>query len=211
MKLLIVGASGLVGGEVLRQALQAPQVSAVVAPSRRRLPPHPKLTAPVVDFDQLPTMEPWWQADAVICTLGTTIKAAGSKEAFRKVDYSYPMAVARLARQHGTPAFVLNSALGADAGSGIFYNRVKGEVEHGVRSLGFPSLVIARPGLIGGARAEFRAGERIMQAVLAMLGPVLPRAWRLNPAECIARAMLEAALHPEPGERIITSDRMVTS
>ncbi|WP_374585247.1 NAD(P)H-binding protein [Pseudoduganella sp.] len=211
MKLLIVGATGLVGSEVLRQALASDQVSAVVAPARRRLPPHPKLTAPVVDFDQLPTMEPWWQADAVICALGTTIKVAGSKEAFRQVDYSYPMAVARLARQHGTPVFVLNSALGADAGSGIFYNRVKGEVEHGLRSLGFPSLVIARPGLIGGARAEFRAGERVMQALLSVLGPLLPRAWRINPAECIARAMLEAALHPQPGEHIITSDQMVTS
>lgn len=208
MKLLIVGATGLVGGEVLRLALDSPQVTAVVAPVRRALPPHPKLIAPVVDFDQLPATEPWWLADAVICTLGTTIRLAGSQEAFRKVDFSYPMAVARLARQHGTPAFVLNSALGADAGSGVFYNRVKGEVEHGLRSLGFPSLVIARPGLIGGERAEFRPGERILAAVLTVLGPVLPRAWRINPASSIARAMLEAALHPQPGERIISSGQM---
>lgn len=207
-KLLIVGATGLVGREVLRMALESPAVSAVVAPARRRLAPHPKLTAPVVDFDQLPAMEPWWQADAVICALGTTIKLAGSQEAFRKVDYGYPMAVARLARQHGTPAFVLNSALGANAGSGVFYNRVKGEVEHGLRSLAFPSLVIVRPGLIGGAREEFRPGERALAAVLTALGPVLPRAWRINPASCIARAMLEAALHPQPGEHIISSDRM---
>lgn len=210
MNLLLVGASGLVGREVLRLALEAPEVSAVFAPSRRPLAPHPKLTAPIVDFDRLPELEPWWQADAVICTLGTTIKVAGSQEAFRKVDYSYPMAVARLARQHGTPTFVLNSALGADAGSGIFYNRVKGEVEHGLRSLGFPSLVLARPGLIGGARDEFRLGEKIMVPILSALGPVLPRAWRINPAEAIARAMLEAALYPQPGERIITSDQLIS-
>ncbi|XLZ72048.1 NAD-dependent dehydratase [Massilia sp. SR12] len=210
MKLLIVGATGLVGREVLRLALESPAVRSVVAPTRRPLPPHPKLIAPVVDFDQLPDTEPWWQADAVICTLGTTIKVAGSQEAFRKVDYSYPLAVGRLARQHGTPAFVLNSALGADAGSGVFYNRVKGEVEHGLRSLGFPSLVIVRPGLIGGAREESRPGERVLVAMLTVLGPVLARAWRINPASSIARAMLEAALHPQAGEQIISSDRMAT-
>ncbi|WP_342118172.1 NAD-dependent dehydratase [Pseudoduganella sp. OTU4001] len=210
MKLLLVGSSGLVGREVLRMALESPQVSAVVAPTRRRLQPHPKLTAPVVDFDRLPGLEPWWHADAVICTLGTTIKVAGSKEAFRSVDYGYPMAVARLARQHGTPTFVLNSALGADAGSSIFYNRVKGEVEHGLRSLGFPTLVIARPGLIGGAREEFRLGEKIMVPILGALGPFLPRAWRINPAENIARAMLDAALNPQPGEHIVSSDQLTS-
>jgi uncharacterized protein YbjT (DUF2867 family) len=208
MNLLLVGATGLVGREVLQLALDTPEVTAVVAPTRRRLQPHPKLTAPIVDFDRLPELEPWWQADAVICTLGTTIKVAGSQEAFRQVDYSYPMAVARLARQHGTPIFVLNSAIGADAGSNIFYNRVKGEVEHGLRSLAFPTLVIARPGLIGGAREEFRLGEKIMAPVLSALGPLLPRAWRINPARNIARAMLDAALHSQPGEHIITSDKM---
>lgn len=209
MKLLLAGSTGLVGREVLRLALEAPRVSAVVAPVRRPLPPHPKLAAPVVDFEHLPADAPWWRADAVICALGTTIKTAGTREAFRKVDYSYPMAVARLARQHGTPTFVLNSALGADAGSRVFYNRVKGEVEHGLRALGFPSLVIARPGLIGGTREEFRLGEAVLVPLLSALGPVLPRAWRINPAGRIAHAMFEAALHAPPGELIITSDRMV--
>lgn len=208
MNLLLMGATGLVGREVLKLALEAPEVTAVVAPTRKRLQPHPKLTAPIVDFDRLPALEPWWQADAVICTLGTTIKTAGSRDAFRTVDYGYPMAVARLARQHGTPTFVLNSAFGADAGSSIFYNRVKGEVEQGLRSLGFETLVIARPGLIGGAREEFRFGEKIAVPLLSALGPLLPRAWRINPAGNIARAMLHAALHPQPGEHIITSDRM---
>jgi len=206
--LLLVGSTGLVGREVLKLALASPEVGQVVAPTRRRLEAHAKLVAPIVDFERLPSQEPWWQADAVICTLGTTIKLAGSQEAFRQVDYSYPMAVARLARQHGTPVFVLNSAMGADPGSGIFYNRVKGEVEHGLRSLGFETLVIARPGLIGGVRDEFRLGEKIFATVLTALGPVLPRAWRINPAGHIARAMFDAAMSPQPGEHIITSDRM---
>lgn len=206
--LLLVGSTGLVGREVLKLALASPEVAQVVAPTRRRLEPHAKLVAPIVDFERLPSQEPWWQADAVICTLGTTIKLAGSQEAFRQVDYSFPMAVARLARQHGTPVFVLNSAMGADPGSGIFYNRVKGEVEHGLRSLDFETLVIARPGLIGGARDEFRLGEKIFAPVLTALGPVLPRAWRINPAGHIARAMFDAAMDPQPGEHIITSDRL---
>jgi len=208
MKLLLVGATGLVGSEVLRLALAAPEVSAVVAPVRRSLPPQAKLHAPQVDFDALPGDAGWWRADAVICALGTTIKVAGSQEAFRRVDYDYPLAVARLARQHGTPAFVLNSAYGANPASGIFYNRVKGELEHALQAMGFDSLAIARPGLIGGQRQEFRLGERIALPVLGALGPLLPRAWRINPAQNIARAMLDAALRRQPGVHIISSAQM---
>src|SRR5688572_4654854 len=128
MKLLLVGATGLVGSHVLRQALTESRIDLVVAPARRPLPEHAKLHAPLVDFEHLPEDASWWQADAVVCTLGTTIKTAGSRETFRRVDHDYPLAVARLARRHGTPTYVLNSALGADAASRIFYNRVKGQL-----------------------------------------------------------------------------------
>ncbi|HEY5758774.1 MAG TPA: NAD(P)H-binding protein, partial [Steroidobacter sp.] len=117
MKLLVVGATGLVGRCVLDQALADSRVSAVVALTRRGMPPHPKLQAVQVDFDRLSADEPWWQADAVICALGTTMRVAGSREAFKRVDYEYPVAVARLARKHGTPTYVLNSAVGADPAS----------------------------------------------------------------------------------------------
>jgi uncharacterized protein YbjT (DUF2867 family) len=208
MKLLLIGSSGLVGREVLQLALAAPQVSGVVALTRRPLGEHPKLQAPIVDFDRLPAEAPWWQADAVICTLGTTIKVAGSEQAFRRVDHDYPLEVARCARQQGTPAFVLNSAIGASADSRIFYNRVKGELERDLAALGFPSLTLVRPGLIGGERDEVRTAERRWLAVLGVIGPILPRAWRINPAPAIARALLDAALAPTPGTRIIASDQL---
>ncbi|AQV98428.1 NAD-dependent dehydratase [Cupriavidus necator] len=208
MKLLLVGSTGLVGSHVLEQALADPGVHSVVAPGRRAAPAHPKLLAPVVDFDRLPEDAPWWQADAVICTLGTTMRTAGSEQAFRRVDHDYPLAVARLARQHGTPAYVLNSALGADASSRIFYNRVKGELERDLAGLGFASLTYVRPGLIGGQRAEFRFGERAMVSALTLLGPVLPRRWRLNPASQIAKALLASAKGAAPGVHVVTSDRL---
>eukprot|EP01133_Synstelium_polycarpum_P022825 gene22825-27378_t len=122
MNLLLVGATGLVGRHVLALALADARVATVVAPVRKALPAHPKLQAPLVDFDRLPPDVPWWQADAVICTLGTTMKAAGTRQVFRRVDHDYPLAVARLALAAGTPAYVLNSAAGASAGSRIFYN-----------------------------------------------------------------------------------------
>jgi uncharacterized protein YbjT (DUF2867 family) len=208
MKLLLVGSTGLVGREVLRLALGASEVSSVVALTRRPLGEHPKLQAPIVDFERLPGEAPWWQSDAVICTLGTTIKVAGSRQAFRRVDYDYPLDVARHARQHGTPAYVLNSAFGADPYSGIFYNRVKGELERDLAAFGFPSLTLVRPGMIGGERAEFRLAERIWLPVLGALGPVLPKAWRIAPAPVIARAMLDAALRQPHGVNVIASDQL---
>ena len=129
MKLLLLGATGLVGRHVLARALADPRVEAVVALGRRELAAHPKLRSPQVDFDHLPPHADWWQADAVVCALGTTMRTARSEEAFRRVDFGYPLAVARLARAHGTPTYVLNSAIGADARSRLFYNRVKGELE----------------------------------------------------------------------------------
>ncbi len=208
MKLLLVGSTGLVGSHVLQLALADHRVTSIVAPTRRELPPHVKLLAPLVDFDALPTHAEWWRADAVICTLGTTMRQAGSEAAFRRVDYDYPLAAARLARQHGTPVYALNSAIGADTTSRFFYNRVKGELEKALADEGFTSLTYVRPGLIGGNRQEFRAGELVSRFVLGVTGPVLPRRWRLNPAERIAQALLEAALEPKPGIHIITSEQL---
>lgn len=206
--LLLVGATGLVGRAVLAQALADARVGTVVAPARRALPPHPKLSAPRVDFEALPGDAAWWGADAVICTLGTTRRTAGSRAAFRRVDHDYPLAVAQRARRHGTPAFVLTSAMGADAASRLFYSRTKGELEDALRALGFASLTFVRPGLIGGTRDELRVGERVAAVVLRIAGPLLPRRWRINPATRIADALLDAALAPAPGVHVVTSDAL---
>lgn len=208
-KLLLVGATGVVGRQVLAQALNDPRVASVVAPVRRELPAHAKLVSPQVNFDQLNETADWWHADAVICALGTTMRSAGSKSAFRKVDYDYPLFVAKLAYNAGTPAYVLNSAMGADAQSRFFYNRVKGELEHDLQAIGFDSLTLARPGLIGGKREEFRLGEHIMTGVLTVTAPILPRRWRINPAPNIAAAMLNAALAARPGVHVVQSEEMV--
>ncbi|WP_310388147.1 NAD-dependent dehydratase [Roseateles sp.] len=210
-KLILVGASGLVGRHVLAQALMHPAVNAVVAPSRKALPAHPKLVVPRVDFDRLPEDAGWWRADAVICTLGTTMKIAGSQEAFRRVDHDYPLLVAQLALKAGTPVYALNSALGADPRSRFFYNRVKGELEQDLAQLGFASLTCVRPGLIAGARDDARAGERALLSALNWLGPVLPRRWRPNPAERIAAALLQAALEAKPGMHVVMAEQLMSN
>lgn len=205
MKLLLVGATGLVGRHVLDVALADSRIGGVVAPVRRSLPRHPKLLAPIVNFECLSKDAEWWRADAVICTLGTTMRAAGSKEAFRNVDYGYPLTVARLAKQQGASTYVLNSAMGADPSSRFYYNRVKGEVERDLAKLGFPSLTIVRPGLIGGQREEGRRREQVASLALGYLEPILPRWLRINPAQQIAQAMLDAAIAAPEGMHVVGS------
>lgn len=210
MKILHAGATGLVGRHVLSLLLSDPRVTQVVAPTRRALPlPHPRLHNPVVDFDHLPEDAEWWAVDAVVCTLGTTIKLAGSEAAFRKVDHDYPLAVARLAHRHGARGCALNSALGADPASRVFYSRVKGELETSLSDVGFDSLTFVRPGLIGGERDEFRLGERIADAILRTLGPIVPRRYRINPAERIAAALVQAAIEAPPGTHVVASAQLI--
>lgn len=206
--MLLVGATGLVGRHVLTLALDDPRIATVVAPVRRELPPHPKLVAPYIDYERLDPQAFWWRADAVVCTLGTTIRTAGSQTEFRRIDHDYPLEVARLARAKGTPIYVLNSAIGANACSRFFYNRVKGELEMDLRQFKFDTLALVRPGVIGGQRDDFRFGERLLVAALTLSGPMLPRQWRINPAINIARALLNAALKPQPGVQVVPAERM---
>jgi uncharacterized protein YbjT (DUF2867 family) len=205
MKFLVVGSTGLVGRHVLDLALADGRIDAVVTPVRYDVANHPKLFAPIVDFETLPNDVDWWRVDSVICTLGTTMRVAGSQENFRKVDHDYALAVARLARQHGASTFALNSAIGANPSSRFFYNRVKGELERDLATLGFRSLTFVRPGLIGGKRDETRPAEKFAAIVLGALHPVLPRRLRIDPAERIAQALIDAAIAARPGTHIIGS------
>lgn len=210
MRVMLLGATGLVGGLALRRLLDDPRCSGVVAPTRRPLGmPHGTLENPVLAFDALPAALEWAQVDAVVCALGSTMAQAGSREAFRRIDHDYPLAFARLAQAQGAQTYVLNSAAGANPQSSIFYSRVKGELERDLRALGFASLTLIRPGLIGGERNEVRRGERFALTVLGALGPVVPRAWRINPASEIAKALVEAALAPQPGEHVVASSALV--
>ncbi|WP_430387834.1 NAD-dependent dehydratase [Blastomonas fulva] len=206
--LLIAGATGLVGRIVLAKALDDPRIGHVIAPTRSALPPNPRLTNPIVDYNALPQDADWWRCGAVICALGTTRAKAGSDAAFFRVDHDYPLAVAQAARAQGAQAFALVSAIGADAGSRLLYNRTKGEVEASIAALDFPSYTTVRPGLIGGDRDEFRPAERVSEAILRVFGPVLPRGWRISPAENIASALIEAAVAAPPGRHVISADRL---
>jgi uncharacterized protein YbjT (DUF2867 family) len=205
--LLIVGATGLVGRAVLRLALADPAIARVVAPTRRTLDlRHEKLVNPVVDFEALPVGAEWWAVDAVICTLGTTIKKAGSRAAFREVDYDYPLVVARFARTAGVATYALVSSLGANAKFRTFYLRTKGETERDLAGAGFASLTVVRPSLIGGERDERRWGEALGLQLFTALGPVLPRRYRIVPAERIAARLLASVISAQPGVRIVESE-----
>ncbi len=206
--LLLAGASGLVGSHALQQALADERVARVIAPTRRALPAHPKLANPIVDFDDLPADAPWWKVDAVVCTLGTTIGQAGSEAAFRKVDFDYVLAVARLARAHGAAAFALTSSLGANAASRNFYLRTKGETEHALQDCGFASLTFVRPSMIGGERKRVRRLEHIGMRMMRAAEVLIPRRYRVAPAENIAHALIEAALVAAPGCSTIESEAL---
>lgn len=212
--LLLLGATGQVGGQVLRLALAHPRVGRIVAPTRRPLDAPDafgqRLANPVVDFERLPAEADWWRADAALCALGTTMKLAGSQSAFRRVDHDYVVESAGLARQAGTPVFALNSSLGADSGSGNFYLRVKGETERDVGALGFESVTIVRPSLLdAGTRPDFRLGETVGLAAAKLMRPLIPRRYRPVTTGAVARVMLDAALRAEPGVRAIESDALV--
>ncbi len=200
MKILVLGASGLVGKNVLQQALAHPAITGVVAPTRRPLAPHPKLINPLSDhLDSVLSAEVVEGIDSVVCALGTTISKAGSKEAFREVDYVLPLAFARCAHQHGVEKFVLVSASVASVNSSLFYPRIKGEIERDIELVGFRSLTIIRPSLIGGERDEPRFREGIALLLMRIFAPVLPRKFHVNPAPTIAAAILNAVMAEEPG------------
>ncbi|MGZ3240687.1 MAG: NAD(P)H-binding protein [Burkholderiaceae bacterium] len=187
----VAGATGLVGHEILQGLLADDSVEAVHALVRRPLNmQHAKLTSHVVDFTALPSLPP---IDEVYLALGTTIKVAGSQAAFRAVDFDANLATARAALAAGARRVGLVSAMGADAHSRIFYNRVKGELEEALAALGFGALVIARPSFLVGDREvlgqPLRNGEKIAMRVSTLLRPIIPANYRSIAAGNVARAL----------------------
>lgn len=200
MRLLILGASGLVGKNALDRALAHSAITQVIAPTRKLLPPSAKLTNPVSPrLEEMVPLAVSWGIDAVICALGTTIGKAGSKDAFREVDYDLPLAFARLCHQHGAETCALVSAIGASVNSSFFYARTKGEVERDMALVGFESLTILRPSLIGGEREESRVAEGIALKLSSLLAPILPRKFHVNPAPKIAAVLIDAVVNAKPG------------
>ena len=207
VRLLVAGATGAVGREVLRLALADPRVGQVVAPTRRPLPPAGGLTNIVVDFASLDEAPSWCEVDAVACALGTTIKKAGSREAFAAVDRDLVVDLARCALQAGATRFALTSSVGAGTGRS-FYLRTKAEAEEGVRRLGYPSLTIVRPSLLDADRDESRPAEQLALGAAHLLRPLIPRRYRPVSSETVARTLLAGLLEPTPGVTIVESDQL---
>lgn len=205
---LVAGATGLVGARLVELLCADPAWGKVIALTRREgLTQHAKLKETIVDFERLGEI-PLPPIDAAFCCLGTTIKLAGSPEAFRRVDHDYVLAFARRALTAGAGQFLLVSALGADAGSAVFYNRVKGETEAAVAGLGFASTSFFRPALLAGPRRQFRLGERLTLALIGPIRRLLPASIRPIDDLAVARSMIAAAQAVAPGVHVTSSGEM---
>ena len=204
--ILILGATGQIGSELLKLALADPRVERVTAPTRRPLAPQPRLLNPIIDFDDLPETADWWRADIAFCALGTTLRQAGSRNAFYRVDHDAVCETARRLSAAGTPTLGLVSSLGADPASRIFYLRVKGETERDLVTLAFPSLVLIRPSLlIGGPRSEGRPLEAAGLFLGKWLSGLLPRRYHAVRTQAVAEALYGACTDPAQGVHIIDS------
>ncbi len=194
---VIAGATGLVGSHCLDELLSSNRYEKVIALGRRKLSrENDKLLSLVVDFDQLDKVEGLADFDDVFCCLGTTIKKAGSKANFKKVDYTYVINLANLAKKVGATRFMVVSAVGANAKSGVFYNQVKGEMENSLKELKIPETHIFEPSLLLGDREEFRLGERIGEFVMKLARHVLRGGlskYRAIDASDVAKSMVRFA------------------
>lgn len=207
-RVLLCGATGLVGRECLRLLLADPAFERVVVLTRRALSPDvlngpnaARLDAHVVDFDHLSAHADLFRVDQIFCALGTTIKQAGSRERFRQVDFGYPSAMARIGIEQGATHFLLVSAAGASARSRIFYSRVKGELEEAVFALPYRSTTVVRPSLLVGERSEFRLGEEVGK----YLSFLMPAKYKPVSATAVAAALIEMARADQPGRHVLES------
>ncbi|MFZ0390018.1 MAG: oxidoreductase [Calditrichia bacterium] len=207
---LIAGATGLVGSYCLQHLIDT--YEEIIVLSRRPLKDMPaNVRVEVIDFDRLSGYKDLFRVDHVYCCLGTTLKKAGSRSAFRKVDFEYPFQMAQLSADNDVHQFLFISSLGANANSRVFYNQVKGETEDAISRVNIKSIHIFRPSLLLGERQEFRLGESIGEILMKAISPVLfgnMRSYRPIHAETVARAMVNAPAGEIPGIHIYSSDQI---
>lgn len=212
---LLAGATGLVGSHVLESLLADDAWSRVVTVGRRTTSHrHEKLEQRVVDLGALEALGDLPHAGDVFCCLGTTIKQAGSQQAFRRVDHDFVAGLARAGVRLGATQFLLVSAIGADPESRVFYSRVKGEAEAAVRKLPYRAIQIFRPSLLLGERAQFRLGERIAMLGAPLLSLLLVgrlRRYRPIQASAVARAMVRIAREAPRGPNVFEYDAMLAA
>jgi len=209
---LLVGATGLVGGHCLQHLLRSEEYEKVIILVRRPLlMEHAKFEEHVVNFDKLDQYASLINANDVFCCLGTTIKVAGSQQEFRKVDFTYTVQTCAIAVKNGADQLLVVTAVGANARSRIFYNRVKGETEEAVSKLPCQAIHFFRPSLLLGERKEARmaewAGITIAKGIsLLMAGPL--KKYKLIEAKAVARTMVLVAQETRSGLRVYESDQI---
>ncbi|MBI9074599.1 MAG: NAD(P)H-binding protein [Desulfatibacillum sp.] len=194
--IMLAGGTGLVGSHCLKFLQDAAFCKHIKVVTRKPVPvieSFSKARQFLVDFDNPETLKQAGTCDAVICAMGTTIKKAGSPEAFKKVDFTYCLEVARAGLAGGARHFLLVTAMGSSPRSKIFYNRIKGELEQAVMALGFPCVSVFRPSLILGAREESRSGEELGRLFSRMFGFAIPAKYKAIQAADIARAIVGQA------------------
>ncbi len=209
---LLIGASGLVGSYVLQQLLAMSIYNKVTVLVRRPLGvSHAKLQELVVDFEHLREHAHAFKVDDIYCCVGTTIKKAGSKEAFRAVDYHIPVETAKFASAQGAKQYLLVSSLGANAKSLFFYMRTKGEVEEALKKHPFKAIHILQPSMLLGPRKEKRFGEKFGQIFMKLVEPLLIgglKKYKAIHAETVAKAMIKIALEEKQGTHVYISDEL---
>lgn len=210
---LVLGATGLVGGHLLDLLLDDPAWRRVVVLGRREVDRrHPKLEQRTGDLGRMEEHAEAFRVSHVFCALGTTLRKAGSREAFRRVDRDYVVAAARLAAAHGAERLVLVSAAKANLRSPFFYSRVKAEAEEEVLTQPLPSAAILRPSQLLGERGEHRPVEEAAQRVMRALAPLFVgplRRYRAVSARTVARAMVRLAREAGPGARLVENDEIL--
>lgn len=211
-KALIIGATGLIGNELVKLLLKSDYYQKIYVLVRRETGlSNDKLEKILANFDDLEESLKSIQVDDIYNCLGTTIKKAGSKEEFYKVDFTYPIEIARIMKKNGSGTFLNVSALGAKKGSIIFYNRVKGELEDALQNTGFSSLVIFRPSLLLGDRKEKRTGEDIAKKTYKVLDKIFVGPFKKYSGikgQTVAYAMFEMAKRNPQGLTILESDKI---
>jgi uncharacterized protein YbjT (DUF2867 family) len=207
---LIIGSTGLIGSALLNSLLESPHYDKVITFVKRDAGiKHPKLTQHLIDFDKPETYHEFVVGDDFFCTIGTTIKKAGSKKAFRKVDFEYPRQFAAFALQNKVKQFLIITSLGADSNAGNFYLKTKGEMEDFLKDCNFESIAVLRPSLLLGNRAEFRLGEKIGAFFMKTLSPLfLGNLKKYKPieSETVAKALFAIAEKNNKGFKIYESD-----
>lgn len=200
---VIAGATGLIGSQLLDKLLASNRYSKIVALSRRPIKrDHAGFSVIITDFHHLDETLAGIEPTDVFCCLGTTMTAAGSKEKFYEVDFRFPLSLAEATFRLGARQYLIVSALGANKGSSIYYNRVKGEVEEAISKIGFETLHIFRPSLLLGPRQEKRAGEDAAKWLYKVFSFAIPAKYKAISSERVAEAMLRAAEKERTGEFI---------